>query len=72
MDCANPVSTPSDKSFVPDDTENKLIGKEIPCLQAVVCLMYLANATRPDLSYAVSIFSENLENLRISDWCAVK
>ena len=72
MDCANPVSTPSDKSFVLDDTENKLLGKEVPYRQAVGSLMYLATATRPDLAYAISIVSENLENPRTSDWCAVK
>ncbi|KAF8774799.1 Copia protein like [Argiope bruennichi] len=72
MDSANSVSTPSDKSFVFDDTENKLIGKEVPYRQAVGSLMYLATATRPDLAYAISIVSENLENPRTSDWCAVK
>lgn len=30
MDWANSESTPRDKSFVPDVTENKLIGKEVP------------------------------------------
>ncbi|XP_035205289.1 secreted RxLR effector protein 161-like [Stegodyphus dumicola] len=34
--------------------------------------MYVATATRPDLAYAISIVSENLENPRASDWCAVK
>ncbi|KAF8777457.1 Retrovirus-related Pol polyprotein like [Argiope bruennichi] len=52
--------------------ENKLIGKEVPYRQAVGSLMYLATATRPDLAYAISIVSENLENHRTSDWCAVK
>lgn len=53
-------------------TENKLLGNEIPYRQAVGSLIYLATATRPDLAYAISIVSENLENPRTSDWCAVK
>jgi len=72
MDCANPVATPSDKSYVSNDEQNDPIGKEIPYRQAVGSLMYLAIATRPDLAYAISVVSENLENPKTSDWCAVK
>lgn len=72
MDCANPVSTPSDKSYVANDKENEPVGKDVPYRQAVGSLMYLSIATRPDLSYAISVVSENLETPRSSDWCAVK
>ncbi|KFM56508.1 Copia protein, partial [Stegodyphus mimosarum] len=43
---------------------NQFLGgwqSDVPC-----------TATRPDLAYAISIVSENLENPRTSDWCAVK
>lgn len=72
MDCANPVSTPSDKSHVSNDEENEPVGKDVPYRQAVGSLMYLAIATRPDLSYAISVVSENLETPKSSDWCSVK
>ena len=50
----------------------KIIGKEVPYHQTVRSLIHLATVIRPDLAYAISIVSENLEIPRTYDWCAVK
>lgn len=54
FNCDNLVSTPSDKCYVSDDADRKLIEKEIPYRQAVGSLMYLAIATRLDMLLLMS------------------
>lgn len=61
----------SDKSDNYDKT-NELIVNKIPHHQVVASLTYLATVTRLCLANAISAVSENLENPKISDWCAVK
>jgi hypothetical protein len=66
-DC-NPISTPIDpgtrlsSSMSPQTSEEIEAMHNVPYLQAVGALMYLAVATRPDISYAVGVlacFSKN-------------
>lgn len=47
-------------------------SSKFPYRQAVGALLYLSNKTRPDIAYAVSIASRNLENPKESDIDNVK
>jgi len=44
----------------------------VPYLQAVGSLMYLATATRPDISYAVGVLARFSKNPGMTHWKAVK
>ena len=50
-------------------TENK---ENYPYREAVGSLLYLANATRPDICYAVNVLSRHQVNPVESDWLMVK
>ena len=41
--------------FRPRDIGEKMLGPEIPYLSVIGALMYLANYTRPDITFAVNI-----------------
>ena len=45
---------------------------KVPYCEAIGSLMYVAIATRPDISFAVSCLSQFLENLGEAHWQAVK
>ncbi|KAL0837815.1 hypothetical protein Bca101_089705 [Brassica carinata] len=50
MDKATPLSTPM--------VENEeILGPETPYLSAIGALMYLANCTRPDISFAINLLA---------------
>jgi len=46
--------------------------RKVPYREAIGSLMYVAIATRPDISFAVSCLSQFLENLGEAHWQAVK
>jgi hypothetical protein len=46
--------------------------RSVPYLQAVGSLMYLATATRPDISYAVGVLARFSKNPGLQHWKAVK
>jgi len=46
--------------------------RSVPYLQAVGALMYLATATRPDISYAVGVLARFNKNPGLQHWKAVK
>ena len=73
MDKAHPLSTPmvvrsldpqKDK-FRPREFDEEILGHEVPYLNAIGALMYLAQCTRPDIAFAVNLLarfsSETLE-----------
>ena len=72
---SNPVSTPMDmnrsmsSASYPEFSED---ATNIPYREAVGSLIYLAQATRPDITYAVSVTSKYLEKPKIFHWNAVK
>lgn len=71
MSDANPVSTPADSSIqnfgLAEDVNTKF-----PYREAVGSLMYLAVATRPDISYAIGIVSRFLNKPKEAHVNAVK
>ena len=73
-----PVSTPMDptirysKTQCPETLEEKARMKNIPYREAIGALMYCAVATRPDISFAVALLSQFLENPGEVHWNGVK
>ncbi|XP_075096180.1 secreted RxLR effector protein 161-like [Nicotiana tabacum] len=65
MDNAHPLSTPmvvrsldiNKYPFRPQENNEDLIGDETPYLSTIGALMYLANNTRPDIAFAVSLLA---------------
>jgi hypothetical protein len=63
MDGCHPLRTPmivrsleADKDpFRPNEEDEQGLGPEVPYLSAIGALMYLANCTRPDIAFAVSV-----------------
>ncbi|XP_075106887.1 secreted RxLR effector protein 161-like [Nicotiana tabacum] len=43
--------------FRPQENDEELVGNETPYLSAIGALMYLANNTRPDIAFAVSLLA---------------
>ena len=76
-DC-NPVTTPIDNSvrlstsMSPQSPEDIESMHSVPYLQAVGSLMYLAIATRPDISYTVGVLARFSQNPGPMHWKAVK
>lgn len=74
----NPVSTPADaslrldKTMSPSTPAEALDMKGVPYQEAVGCLTYLAQATRPDISFAVNQVSQFNSNPGRIHWNAVK
>jgi hypothetical protein len=66
-----PGNLPS-KADCPTDPEQIAHMRKIPYREAIGGLMYLAVATRPDISFAVSILSRFLDRPGILHWEAVK
>lgn len=75
MENCKPVGTPCDtnqKLKITDvNEENSLVGK-VPYQEAVGCLLFLAQATRPDIAFAVNNVSRFNNNHAQIHWQAVK
>ncbi|KAJ9541050.1 hypothetical protein OSB04_027556 [Centaurea solstitialis] len=67
MDKSNPLSTPmvvrslnvDNDPFRPCEENEEVLGPEVPYLSAIGAFMYLTNCTRPDISFAVNLLSNN-------------
>jgi hypothetical protein len=76
-DCT-PVLTPADPnarlttSMVPTSEGERLDMTKVPYKSAVGALLYLANATRPDITYAVGQVAKYCSNPQPAHWRAVK
>lgn len=74
---AKTVNTP----MITRDCERKIASGEvqkeinlsnIPYRQAIGCLLYLTNRTRPDIAFAVNALSRRQSNYTVVDWFQVK
>ncbi|XP_055854637.1 uncharacterized protein LOC129918242 [Episyrphus balteatus] len=75
---SNPVSTPVDlnqiisKEMCPKNAEKTAEMKNVPYQEAIGCIMFAAQVTRPDLSFPVSCLSRYNQNPGKSHWNAIK
>ena len=80
MDKSHPLSIPMvvrslnvDKDpFRPVDENEELLGPEVPYLSAIGALMYLANNTRPDISFAVNLLARFSSSPTRRHWNGIK
>lgn len=68
---ATPVSTPADATIL-STGEYEESSTNFPYREAVVSLMYLSIATRPDITYAMGMVSRHLNNPKMVHVNAVK
>jgi len=58
------LSIQIDKSHtLEQQEESEILGEEIPYRQAVGCLLFLSQETRPDIAYAVNLVQSFLKNI---------
>lgn len=78
MNECNPVSTPMDineklsKDMGPKTESEKNEMKDIPYLELIGSLLFIANITRPDISYSVNYLSRFNTNPGKKHWIAAK
>lgn len=78
MDNCYPVDTPAessqrlDKTMCPKTTEETVDMQKVPFKEAVGCLSFAAQVTRPDIAYAVNVVSQFAANPGRQHWEAVK
>ncbi|KAK9150854.1 hypothetical protein Syun_009163 [Stephania yunnanensis] len=80
MDKAHPLSSPMvvrsldvDKDpFRPHESDEELLGPEVPYLSAIGALMYLANCTRPDIAFVVNLLARYSSSPTRRHWNGVK
>ena len=58
--------------FRPQENDEELLGDETPYLSAIEALMYLANNTRPDICFAVSLLARFSSSPTKKHWNGVK
>lgn len=78
MDDCNPVVTPMDlnqkisSKLCPKTNIEQQQMKEIPYREAIGCLLFAAQITRRDISYAVNVLSRYIVNPGKAHWAALK
>ena len=80
MDKAHPLNSPMvvrslevDKDpFHPKEENEKLLGPEVPNLNAIGALMYLENYTRPDIAFLVNLLARYSSAPNLRHWNGVK
>ena len=80
MDKSHPLSTPmvvrsldvKKDPFRPRESDEELLGPEVPYLSAIGALMYLAGHTRPDISFAVNLLARYSSSPTRRHWNGVK
>ena len=76
----HPLSTPivvrslevNEDPFRPPEEDEELLGPEIPYLNAIGALMYLANATRPDIAFSVNLLARYSSSPTRRHWNGIK
>lgn len=78
MDTCNPISTPFDTNqkltsdMCPKTEDERAEMSKVPYMQAVGCLLYAAQITRPDICFAVNVLSRYSTNPGKAHWTALK
>ena len=80
MDKSHPLSTPmivrsldvEKDQFRPKEENKDILGPEVPYLSAIGALMYLANNTRPDISFAVNLLARYSSSPTRRHWSGIK
>ncbi|XP_049382691.1 secreted RxLR effector protein 161-like [Solanum stenotomum] len=80
MDKAHPLNTPtvvrslevSKDLFRPQEESEEPLGPEVPYLSAIGALMYLVNATRPDIAFSVNLLARYSSSPTRRHWNEVK
>ncbi|PRQ36158.1 putative RNA-directed DNA polymerase [Rosa chinensis] len=63
---------PGKDMFRPKDEDEKLLEAEVPYLSAIGALLYLAQCTRPDISFAVNLLARHSSAPTHRHWIDVK
>lgn len=58
--------------FRPRETDEELLGPEVPYLRDIGVLMYLASHTRPDIAFAVNLLARYNSSPTRRHWNGVK
>ncbi|RVW71587.1 Copia protein [Vitis vinifera] len=80
MDKAHPLSSPmvvrsldvKKTHFRPCEKDEELLGPEVPYLNAIGALMYLANCTRPDIAFSVNLLARYSSAPTRRHWNGIK
>lgn len=75
MESANVVYIPTDPQHTLDLTELEMVSTQVegvPYREVVGSLQYLSQITRPDITFAVNLFSHYFEKPQKVHWNAVK
>ncbi|KAL0324728.1 UNVERIFIED_CONTAM: Secreted RxLR effector protein [Sesamum calycinum] len=80
MDKSHPLSTPmvgrsldvEKDPFRPRESDEELLGPKVPYLTAIGALMYLANHTRPDITFAVNLLARYSSSPTRRHWKRIK
>ncbi|KAL8124885.1 hypothetical protein AgCh_012520 [Apium graveolens] len=80
MDKSHPFNSPMvvrslDKKkdvFRPKEENEEILGPEVPYLSAIGALMYLANNTRPDITFSVNLLARHSNAPTWRHWYGVK
>lgn len=80
MDKAHPVTSPMDVRALDNKKDifrkrlpnEPLLGSHMPYLSAIGALMFLANQTRPDISFAVNLLARHSTQPTLRHWNGIK
>nr|KYP57987.1 Retrovirus-related Pol polyprotein from transposon TNT 1-94 [Cajanus cajan] len=80
MDKSHPFCTPmvvrsldvNKDPFRPQEKDGEILGREVPYLSAIGILMYLANYTRPDITFVVNLLARYSSSPTRRHWNGVK
>ncbi|XP_049394900.1 secreted RxLR effector protein 161-like [Solanum stenotomum] len=62
----------SEDPFRPQEENEEPLGPEVPYLSAISALMYLANATRPDIAFSVNLLARYSYSPTRRHWNGIK
>ena len=80
MDTAHPLSSQmviwslniKDDRFRPQEENEEILGLEVPYLNVIDALMYLANYTRPDIAFSVNLLARYSNAPTKRHWNGIK